>query len=375
MSDNPLEPLIKSGAIANENAAQVGKDLLAAKASTKSNASATENLGPLQSEGASATGAGTGTDMGVGSPPGEPLLDLEALRDLRKTAGEAAAKVRDRLAEITSEMSQAGATVERFGADFDRFWEDWSCRFLRNEAKPAFDARQEQTKNMATEIAGPGSASIAQAGQLVDVASAQCRPSQAAVGESAAAVSLNLHKDFEPQTPEGVAEIRPEEGVQPKSDPAAPDGDGAAGIAGQTQFANMSGNLESGSQLREPANRKLSNHGASLEQTSPRKAVAGFGQDDATNQFATARSIADTLNRGGTLDAAPANLLILIEQTIAGHQRTLEQAVKLIEAQSSNAHSTLNLLGNAYTKIEAVHARLEQLEASHTNSRITLTSG
>jgi hypothetical protein len=158
--------------------------------------------------------------------------------------------------------------------------------------------------------------------------------------------------------PAGVEPNRQGEIVPPKPDPAAPEGAGSVGEAVKSQFASTSGEFG--------------------EQPSPRVAAAGFEQNAANrNPIATGKNqnLMDTLNQGGNLEAAQANLLTLLEQTMAGHQRTLDQAVKLIEAQSGNANFTLTLLSNACQQMAAVHARLEQLEAQHGNTRNNQISG
>lgn len=246
---------------------------------------------------------------------------LEALNAIRNTTADAVAKVRDQLVNVATDLSRAGEAVQSCGADFGRFWEECSDGFLRNEAKktsdPGLESPRPGTAHWDHEP-GDGSAGH-RPGQ---VANDRIERAETVLGdpipveESAAPVSVDEPKDFQSQLPTGVAK-------------PCPDGELPSNAAAD----------------RDPS---------------------AIGQN---------QSLADLLNQSGNLESAQTNLLRLLEQTIAGHQRTLDQAAKLLEAQSINANFTLALLGTAYQQSEAVLARLEQLEAQQSHSRNAQISG
>ena len=346
MADPTPKPLSTPSGGAQEKTGPVSADLLETREFTKTSASTSENLNAWQTAGASAVGASTGGDLGVENLACEPRL--EALNDIQKAAADAVAGVRNQLAEITIELSRAGDTVQRFGADFDRCCADWSGWFLRNEPKPASNPSVEPPPLIAAHgnrEPGDGNAGN-RPGQFAD------SPIQRA--ETVLGAPIQRAESAAAAPPNPLEEI-----VPPKTDPAAPEGAGPVGAAGKPPFASSSGELD--------------------EQLSSRVAAAGFEENAGANRNQSAAgktpNLVDTLNQGGKLEAAQAHLLILLEQTLAGHQRTLDQAVKLIEAQSGNANFALTLLGNAGQQIAAVHARLEQLEAQQGNSRNNQISG
>jgi hypothetical protein len=347
-----LKPLIPPSGSAGEKVGQVSADLLETHESTKTSASLSENLNALPAAGASAVGASTGGDLGAGNLAREPVR--EATSDTQKAATDAVAGVRNQLAEITTELCRAGETVQRFGADFDRFWEDWSGRFLRNEAKPSSNPSLEPPPPIATHW-------DREPGELVARASSPAGSGGVSPRESVAIAEPRSETLRELAA--GTAAVREQRRNAPApvhgGESVAAAGAGPVGAGGKPPFASSAGELD--------------------ERPSPRVAAAGFEQTAAADRQPSATdkttSLVDMLNHDGNLEAAQAHLLIRLEQTLAGHQRTLDQAVKLIEAQSGHASFTLTLLGNTGRQIAAVHARLEQLEAQHGNSRNNQISG
>jgi hypothetical protein len=307
---------------------------------TKTSASATENLNPLQTAGSSAAGAVPGGGLGVENQAREPRM--EASSDTRKTAADSVAQVRNQLAEISTELSRAGGTIHRFGADFGRFWEDWSRRFLRNEATASFDPGL-----------APPPPIAAHGDREPGEGSAGHRPGQLAESRHQRAETVLGAPVHEAESAATAAPNSGEVITPPKPQPVAPAEAGPVVAAGKPPYATTSEELD--------------------EPPSPRTAAAGFepAASPVPNQSAMGRAQnpADGLDQGGHLEAAQANLLVRLEQTLDGHQRTIEQAVKLIEAQSGDANYMLALLGNASQQIAAVHARLEQLEAQLGHSR------
>ncbi|MDR3459545.1 MAG: hypothetical protein P4N60_19115 [Verrucomicrobiae bacterium] len=82
---------------------------------------------------------------------------------------------------------------------------------------------------------------------------------------------------------------------------------------------------------------------------------------DATTDFATGKGIADKYASGAGISQSEAQYLIILEQAITGKKLTLAQAVALIEAQSQNDTTILDILTMHQDKIAVVDGKLHQL--------------
>lgn len=369
--------------------------------------------GPGAAAALAALGAASGGGFMMGVEAAREFLGL--LQDIKKETDEIKARSREAFVDMQTAMHDAGDKVHTLSTDLNDFWDGLARKTAANAVKQQFDQMLGQIKNIATAAEESGLASKEKGADFVEQETARRKATRAAGLESAAAALSEQLKQIQAgETGEG-AKADEEEQINIKRDiealknafekgtsfkpvsqaltwatfggseankPTFQRGLGTSNTesdidqqAKEQRFLNV---LESAGKKFSDSSEATAKHVKLLEDTITRMTeeaatlrgdVAGAGQKDATSRFTTGKSIADTLQRGGSVDAAQAQYLILLEEAITGHKLTLDRAVWLIEAQSANANFTLTLLSNAYTKIEAVHKRLEQLEAQHGNGR------
>ena len=66
--------------------------------------------------------------------------------------------------------------------------------------------------------------------------------------------------------------------------------------------------------------------------------------------------------KGGSLTTGQQQYIVVLEQSITGHKQTLDQAARLIIAQSKNIDVAVQLLENAHGRISVVDQKLKKLE-------------
>ena len=351
--------------------------------------------GPQMGAAVAGAGALAGGGIGIG------IAAVTELVTWLNEANEAAEKVkestRSAFIDVTKQAAAARTEIEKTTTSINTFFDALAHKSALEDVKTGFAAELQRIKDIGDAAANDGLTDKDGAAAFVDKKQRDLKITRAGqLDESTAALTKQL-EDLK-------AQIGSEGSIKGQADFAALKADleklneafksgtafrptssakDSVGILTDNSFTDpeneerrkqsyekMSGFMEREIATREKAATQLQEHIKLLEgeierrTTESKSLKSDVDKSRETNvdqDLVRGVGIAKKLKQGDSVSESDAQYIVILEQAITGHKQTLQRAVALILAQSSNLSTAQEVLSNHQNQLSVVHEKLLQL--------------